>query len=179
MQTWIALLRGLNVGGKHRLPMAALRDHLEAVGARDIRTFIQSGNAVFSSSVRAARSLPAKVAARIEEHHGFRPEVLVLSPDALRDAVAANPFPEAAEDETSLHLLFLAAKTSNVDTDALDVAKARTERYLLAETVLYLHAPDGIARSKLASKAERLLGVPVTARNLRTVRKLLAIATTD
>lgn len=176
MSKLVALFRGINVGGKNVLPMARLRGELEALGLVDVRTYIQSGNVVFESSAESSKELATSIADRIESQHGFRPEVLILSREELAAAVAANPFPEAAADPKTLHFFFLAESATQPDVAALDDARVSSERYQLTDRVFYLHAPDGIGRSKLAAKAEKLLGVAATARNYRTVDKLVGMA---
>lgn len=178
METWILLLRGINVGGKNILPMQELVQDLESLDLADVKTYIQSGNAVFRSSGQASTTLGTRIATRIEDRHGFRPHVLVLSADQWKDAIDANPFPEAEAEPKKLHLFFLAWAPAAPDLEALAKAKAPSERFHLADRVLYLHAPEGIGRSKLAAKAEKLLGVPITARNWRTVQKLWEMART-
>ncbi len=177
MKTWIALFRGINVGGNNILPMAALKRDLEALNFANVRTYIQSGNVVFDYSAGSPRSLAKKVTARIGEQHGFHPHVLVLQPEDLLASIAANPFPAAVSAPATLHFFFLAESPSGPDTAALEGAKSSTERYKLTDTVFYLHAPDGIARSKLAASAEKHLGVVVTARNFRSVEKIASMAT--
>jgi uncharacterized protein (DUF1697 family) len=179
MSTWILLLRGINVGGKNRLPMADLVADLEALGLENVKTYIQSGNVVFQASSDAVLDVEAlqdDVAGRIERRHGFRPQVVVLGAGALEQAAAANPFPEAEAEPRSLHLFFLASAADAPDLEGLEAVKASSERFELADGVFYLHAPDGIGRSRLAAKVEKSLGVTVTARNWRTVRKLLEMA---
>ena len=173
MKTYIVLLRGINVGGKNKLAMEDLVATLENAGARDVATYIQSGNAVFRSEDNDASLLSDRVRAAIEESHGFEPQVLVLGSEELERAVRSNPFPEAESDPKTLHLYFLGASPERPDLDGLEGIKGDRERFVLGEDVFYLHAPDGIGRSKLAANAERLLGVPATARNWRTVRKVM------
>ena len=175
MQTWIALFRGINVGGNNLLPMAELRGYLEMLGLKNVRTYIQSGNVVFESTAKVASSLVKKIARSIEERKGFHPEVFLLTPNEVQDAVESNPFPKAVSDPKTLHFLFLAEPAANPNMEALDKMKAATERYRLTDTVFYLHAPDGIGRSKLAANVEKHLGVVTTGRNYRTVEKLLAM----
>ncbi len=172
MTIWIALLRGINVGGKNILPMKELVRDLESLGLEDVKTYIQSGNAVFRAASVDAVGLGAEISATIEKRRGFRPQVLLLAAGELQDAVAANPFPEAEAEPKTLHLSFLAAPPPAPDLEALRAARAPSERFHLSDRVFYLHAPDGIGRSKLAAKAERLLGVAITGRNWRTVSKL-------
>lgn len=176
MKRWIALFRGINVVGNNILPMASLVGHLEALKLRNIKTYIQSGNVVFDTRLTNLTSLKASIVARIEKEHGFAPKLLLLSPDALQKAINDNPFPHASSEPKSLHFFFLEKPPTNANTKALELAKAETENFVLADLVFYLHAPDGIGRSKLASTAEKRLGVAATARNLRTVEKLMALA---
>jgi len=173
MKTWIALLRGINVGGHHRLAMKDLVSEMESLGLRDVRTYIQSGNAVFRSKETEASRLSDRIAGAIESSHGFRPRVLVVSLETVRAALKASPFQPADAGAKTVHLFFLTEPAKHPDRRALDAAKADTEAYALTERVFYLQAPDGIGRSRLAEKAERLLGVQATARNWRSVRKIL------
>ncbi|QDV69332.1 hypothetical protein Poly24_30470 [Rosistilla carotiformis] len=179
MATWIALFRGINVGGKNILPMAQLKSDLEALQLKNIRTSIQSGNVVFDSAAKSAASLTAKISLAIEQQHGFRPQLLLIKPDELREAIVSNPFAEAISDPKTLHFFFLATPPSDPDIQSLENAKSASERYQIADNVFYLHAPDGIGRSKLATNAEKHLGVVATARNYRTVEKLASMVAGD
>ena len=102
--------------------------------------------------------------------------VLILSADQLEDAIESNPFPEAEAEPKTLHLFFLAWAPAAPDIESLTEAKSPSERFHLTDHVFYLHAPDGIGRSKLAANAEKFLGVAATARNWRTVQKLREMA---
>lgn len=172
MGTWIGLFRGINVGGNNILPMAQLRSELESLKLKNVRTYIQSGNVVFESNANSASSLAKKLAAQIEKTFGFRPQLLILDGADLQTAIRLNPFPKAVSDPKTLHFFFLAEPATNPDLKALDDAKTASENYTLTDRVLYLHAPDGIGRSRLAAKIEKCLGVVTTARNYRTVDKL-------
>jgi uncharacterized protein (DUF1697 family) len=176
VNTWIALFRGINVGGNNALPMAALRSLLEKDGCADVRTYIQSGNAVFRSALATAAAVEKRFAELVTKAHGFTPRVMALSRRELDRAVAANPFAEAEADPKSVHLFFLAEPAKAADLDGLDAIRAKTERYALKERVFYLHTPGGFGKSKLSERAERLLGVPATARNWRTVTTVLEMA---
>jgi uncharacterized protein (DUF1697 family) len=151
---------------------------LEATGARKARTYIQSGNAVFESDERNAARLSRRLAAGILRRRGFEPHVQILTLEALDRAIAGNPFPEAATDPRSLHLGFLAARPRNPDLKKLSGLRTESERFQLTDRVFYLHAPDGVGRSKIAASAEKLLGVPMTDRNWRTVCKVMEMAGT-
>lgn len=176
MKTWIALFRGINVGGNNILPMKELVAELSKLGFEKVKTYIQSGNVVFQSSEASAEVLADKISKAVEASHGFTPKVLVLSVGELTRAIASNPFPEGESEPKTLHLFFLAAAASDPDWDALRQVQTSTERFELVDRVFYLHAPDGIGRSKLAAKVEKCLGVPVTARNWRSAGKVREMA---
>jgi uncharacterized protein (DUF1697 family) len=167
MNKYISLFRGMNVGG-NRVPMKELVALLESLGCRSVKTYIQSGNAIFESQVDAV-TLSASINAEIRKRYSFEPEVLLLEPEEVRKAIQNNPFPEAGQDPRSLHLGFLTSAPAEVDMKALENLRSGTEQYRLIGNVFYLLAPEGVGRSKLAANAERVLGVPMTDRNWRTV----------
>ncbi|HEX9792607.1 MAG TPA: DUF1697 domain-containing protein [Planctomycetota bacterium] len=175
MNTYIALFRGINVGSAHILPMKELVALLEELGCVGVKTNIQSGNAVFRHRA-AAPGLAKKIRAAVGAAKGFEPAVLLLTQERIARAAAANPFPEGEEDPSKLHLSFLAARPQQPDLATLEGLRANGERFALKDDVFYLYAPEGIGRSKLAAKVEKALGVPATARNWRTVQKVLELA---
>lgn len=172
MTVYVSLLRGVNVGGKNKLPMKDLVVVLEKLGLRGVETYIQSGNVVFESRPLKESTLESRIQDAIENEFGFGPDVCVRDADALNQAVAGNPFPKADADPTAVHLTFLAKVPKDVDTEALAALAGPKEKYVLDGRVFYLFAPDGYHKSKLATKLERTLGVSATSRNWRTVRKL-------
>lgn len=174
--TCIALLRGINVGGRNRLPMKDLVAMLEGLGLESVKTYIQSGNVVFRTSEPDLRQLAERIGSAVNDTHGFEPRVLLLRLEELERAIRRNPFPEAEGEPKTLHLAFLESVPEAPDLEAMERIKAAQERFALDERVFYLHAPDGIGRSKLAEKFERLLGVAATSRNWRSVQKLRALA---
>ncbi len=176
MHTYIVLLRGINVGGKHILPMKALRSLLEGLDLLDVRSYIQSGNVVFKSAREDVSQLRSDIGAVIAEAYGFEPAVLLLTSDDMQAAIDANPYPEGEAEPTRLNLFFLASPPPDPDLPALEALRADDEQYALRGAVFYLHAPAGIGRSKLAAKIEKSLGVPTTARNWRSVTKIMAMA---
>lgn len=176
MKTYIALFRGINVGGNNILPMKELVAALESLNLQSVKTYIQSGNAVFRSKTSDAKPLAGKIGAAIKKNHGFEPKVLLLDAGTLARAIRSNPYPEAEAEPNTLHLNFLSSVPPSPDLKALEKIKAENERFHLAGDVFYLHAPDGIGRSKLFAHMERLLGVPTTSRNWRTVCKLQEMA---
>lgn len=176
MQTYIALFRGINVGGTGSLPMKELAALLQDLGCREVRTYIQSGNAVFASPEPDAARLAAAIGAEVKARRGFEPKVLLLSRAEFEQAAATNPFPEGESDPQTLHLGFLTAEPASPNLEAIEKLRAPSERWQLIGRVFYLHAPEGVGRSKLAAASERLLGVPLTDRNWRTVCKLRELA---
>ncbi|HEX5337768.1 MAG TPA: DUF1697 domain-containing protein, partial [Gallionella sp.] len=169
MTTLIALLRGINIGGNHKLPMKELAALLTDMGLRDVRTYIQSGNVVFRCDVKDKAALAEKISLAIEARYGFAPQVLLLDADELRNAMENNPYSEAEATPASLSLLFLTETPSHPELKAMETLRTSSERFKLAGKVFYLHAPDGFGRSRLAAQAEKLLGVPATGRNWNTV----------
>lgn len=176
MKTHIALFRGINVGGRNTIPMAKLRALLEGLGLEKVQTYIQSGNAVFQCAAVEASSIAENIQNGLEAEVGFRPEVQVFSADVLKAAIESNPFPEAEPEPKSLHLFFLGEVPEEPNLKGLEDLKASNERYELINQCFYLHAPDGIGKSKLAARAERLLGVSATARNWKTVMQVMDMA---
>jgi uncharacterized protein (DUF1697 family) len=173
MATWIALLRGVG-GGIRPLPMRELVKQLEGIGLKDVRTYIQSGNVVFSST-RAAARLAGEIEGCIQKKFGFHSRTFMLSAQELRRAAADNPFPQADATPKLLHLFFLSQPPKLPQLDAMNELKTKSEQFVLKGKVLYFYTPDGFGISKLATRVDRLLGVETTARNWRTVGKLLEL----
>jgi uncharacterized protein (DUF1697 family) len=174
MATWVALLRGVG-GGIRPLSMRDLTVALEGIGLDNVRTYIQSGNVVFSSA-KAAPRLAGEIERCIEKKFGFHSRTFVLSVSELQKAAKGNPFPQADAKPQTLHLFFLAQPAKAAQLDAMNEIKAKSEQFVLKNQVFYFYTPQGFGTSKLAAKAERLLGVDATARNWRTVGKLLELA---
>jgi uncharacterized protein (DUF1697 family) len=175
-ETYIALFRGINVGGHHSLPMKELKLLIERNGCRDVRTYIQSGNVVFRRALCDVRRLEAQIAAAVAKSRGFEPSVMVLTREELEKAASANPFTKATENPKSLHLFFLSERPTKADLKGCAALKTKSESFEVIDRVFYLHSPDGFGTSKLAARAEKLLGVSATARNWRTVMALIDIA---
>ena len=176
MNTWIALLRGINVGGKNVLKMNDLVVLLEGIGYVEPKTCLQSGNAVFKSAESSPVEMGTTIESALREIRGVEARVLVLGKEELRRNIASNPFPQADENPSALHLFFLSEPPQSPDIESLSTHKADTESFVLTDRVFYLHAPDGFGRSKLAARVEMLLGVGATARNWRTVSKVWEMA---
>ncbi len=166
----IALFRGINVGGRNILPMKNLVKILEGLGSKNIQTYIQSGNVVFKTVSDITTKKTNLIQKAIEKQHGFKPQVLFINSEDLNEAIENNTFD--TEIGKCLHLSFLDKIPEAVDYPLFDGLKAETEEYKLQGKVFYLYAPDGIGRSKLAAKVEKILGVSATARNWNTILKL-------
>lgn len=143
---------------------------LEDLGCEDVTTYIQSGNAVF----RVGQDISKQIGDAIEKAKGFRAEVMMIKAQDFLRIAAENPFPDAETAPMTLHVYFL----REVTVDAVSRLQPLTgprENFHLTDEVMYLHCLDFMSGSKIAVKAERLLGVSATARNWNTVTKLTAI----
>ena len=174
----IALLRGINVGGHATVAMADLRELLTALGFRDVRTLLQSGNAVFSGGKRDAAALESQLEKETSKRLGLRPAFLVRSADEWADVIARNPFPnEAKHDPGHLIVMFLKSTPAASAVEALRAAVTGPEVIHAGARHLYITYPDGMGRSKLTGTSiEKKLGTIGTARNWNTVLKLAALA---
>ena len=123
MTTCIALIRGINVGGKHKLPMKDLKALIEKNGCKDVQTYIQSGNVIFRSAVTDMPTLCGRITAGVSKSHGFEPRVLILTRAELERAAAGNPFPQAHENPKSLHLFFLSEPPKKPDLRVVRVTE--------------------------------------------------------
>lgn len=172
MKTYITLFRGINVGGHNKLPMTDLGDILTGIGAQNVKTYIQSGNAVFQFKESDVKELANAISLAVEAKCGFVPKVLILTVEDLDRAMDENPFPVPDGEGSTLHLGFLDEEPENVDIEKLTSLQTVNEHYSLTPQVFYLYAPDGVGRSKLAAGAEKIISVEMTDRNWNTVCKL-------
>ncbi|MFF8606184.1 DUF1697 domain-containing protein [Streptomyces sp. NPDC015346] len=176
--TYAALLRGINVGGHRKVPMAELRSLLTDLGHRDVRTYLQSGNAVFTTDddAPAEEERTAAVEDALEKRFGFRVDCLVRGGQYLAAVAEACPFPAAELEGKQLHVTFFDQPVGPERFAALDPAAFLPEEFRLGDHALYLYAPEGLGRSKLAealSRPARLKGLVATSRNWNTVVKLV------
>ncbi len=172
MTTHIALLRGINVGG-NTLRMERLRALFAGLGFADTRTYVQSGNVLFTAA-RPAAGLAELIEARLARETRLPVSVLIRSPAQLERIVAANPFlKEPGIDARKLHVTFLLGRPSNPGLAALGGVKSGADRWQADGAEVYLHCPDGYGRTKLNNTAiERLLATRATTRNWNTVTAL-------
>jgi uncharacterized protein (DUF1697 family) len=175
MTTYAALLRGVNVGGGRKMPMAELRAALEELGHGDVRTYLQSGQAVFTAERGDGEALAAELAEALGERFGFACEVLVRDHAYLAGIVTACPFPAAELEGRQLHVTFLDRDVDDARFAALDREAFLPEEFRIGDRALYLYLPDGMGRSKLAEQLARprlTKGLVATTRNWNTVLKL-------
>lgn len=173
----VALLRGVNVGGKHVLPMADLAGMFAQAGCRDVRTYIQSGNVVFRAEPVLVRRLPVAVGRAIEARFGFEAPIVTRSLSELEVVAARNPFPTGRVDPRTLHVVFLLDRPSRADAAALDPERSPPDEFVVQGREIYLRCPNGTARSKLtATYFDATLKTIGTFRNWNTVLKLLELA---
>lgn len=180
MRTHVALLRGINVGGTGKVPMAELRERLAAAGFTDVATLIQSGNVVLSSTTDSA-TIARTVAGVLREHFEVPRPVIVFDRTEYAAAVAANPYPQVSEPK-QLHAVFRAAPPTDDELAGLAavVAAGREaggrDDATVVGRVVYLHLPDGMGRSPLGARLSARTDAPDgggTGRNWATVRRLL------
>ncbi|MFJ6251573.1 MULTISPECIES: DUF1697 domain-containing protein [unclassified Streptomyces] len=178
-QTYAALLRGINVGGHRKVPMAELRSLLEGLGHGAVRTHLQSGNAVFTTDTGASEDeLTTALEAAIEDRFGFRVDCLVRNGAYLAAVADACPFPTAGIEGRQLHALYFSGPPDAGRFAAIDQEAHRPEAFALGDRVLYLYVPDGLGRSGLGEAVSRPAlskGLVVTARNWNTVLKLVEL----
>ncbi len=173
--TWIILIRGINVGGNNIVPMKDLREKLTASGYDNVRTYIQSGNVIVDTVLTDKVQICDNVAECINTAFGFTPKIMALRGETLAKIIKDNPFPDATTTPKLLHISFLSRPALNADLDALNALKTKRERFLITNEAVYAYLPEGIWKSKLAAKMEKHLGVAATARNWRSANKILAL----
>lgn len=178
MPVLVALIRGINVGGNRLIKMDALRKLCEALGFRDVKTHLQSGNVVFRASVRDTKAAAKRIGTEIEKTHGFCPEVVVRTVEEMGDVIARNPFSDRPDlDPSKLLVIFLGkdpvaeirAKLAEIETAPEEVHVAGGE--------VFIYFPEGQGKSKFKMvPIEKLCGPAWTGRNWNTVRAVHQLA---
>jgi uncharacterized protein (DUF1697 family) len=170
----VALLRGINVGGRHLVPMKDLVRIFEAAGATDVRTYVQSGNVVVRTPPALAARLAEDVARAVEARFGFAVPVIVRTAQDLARVAAGNPFLKAGAAPETLHVAFLADAPGKERAAALAARCVPPEDLRVRGREVYLHLPNGVGRTKLTSPVlDGTLGTISTLRNWRTVLALV------
>jgi uncharacterized protein (DUF1697 family) len=176
MARYVAFLRGINLAGKRRVSMAALREALEEAGHENVQTLLQSGNVVLTSRRKPA-SLERDLARELRKAFGFDISVLVRTRDQLAAVIARDPFAAEADDPARYQVSFLSDKPAAGRAKELEQAAVEPERVAVHGREVYAWHPGGVGRSELAKLiTARRLGVEVTARNWRTITRLLELA---
>jgi uncharacterized protein (DUF1697 family) len=180
MRTHIALLRGINVGGRNKLLMKDLVGLCEDAGCRDVRTYIQSGNVVFAADAELAAGIKTELPRRIADRFGHRVPTVVRTAEEFRKAAGSHPFVAGATDPKHLHVGFLAEAPSTQAIASLDPARSSVDSFEVIGGEVFFHVPGGMARTKLTTDYfDRRLGTVMTVRNWRTVNKLLEMVDGD
>ncbi len=175
-QRQVALLRGVNVGGKNKLPMSDLVAMFVEVGCEDVSSFIQSGNVLFRASAKLTAQLTDLIAKMIADRFGYRTPVLVRTREQLQDVVDFNPFVEAGGDEDTLYVMFLAQIPDSSAVASLDPDRSPPDSFEVCGREIYLELINGAAKTKLTNDYfDRKLDTISTSRNWRTVNKLLEL----
>jgi uncharacterized protein (DUF1697 family) len=172
--SYVALLRGVNVGGKNKLPMKDLAELFVAAGCRDVRTYIQSGNVVFRTGTGVAAKISRVIAAGITDRFGFKSPVVLRSADEMKAVVAENPFLANGGSDDGLHVMFLADHPAADSVTALDPRRSPGDTFIVRGRDIYMHLPNGAGVSKLTNAYfDSKLATVSTGRNWRTVTTLL------
>jgi uncharacterized protein (DUF1697 family) len=177
LPSYVALLRGINVGGKNLLPMKDLAGLFAEAGCADVRTYIQSGNVVFKASQAKAGRLPGVIAKGIADRFGYAIPVLLRSVEELGETLRNNPFLQAGATADWLHVLFLASLPDAGRVAALHPDRSPPDAYCVRGREIYLQCPNGVGASKLTNAYfDSKLATISTGRNWRTALKLFELA---
>ncbi len=168
-KAYVALLRGINLGSRNRVPMARLREIVEDLGASDVRTYIASGNIVFTSNEPVAR-LRTKIEHAIESEFNIPIPVSVVTVADLQNVIKRNPYPKATPG--SLHVAFAVTPLTTADVARLKALDFAHEELTPTRKHVYLHLPAGFGAGVLNREMDKIIGKRVTVRNWRTVETL-------
>jgi uncharacterized protein (DUF1697 family) len=174
VSTHVAFLRAINVGGRNSLPMKTLKVMFEALGCRNVRTYIQSGNVVFEATDAVARKVPKAIQAAIQKHAGFTVPVVTRSAAELAKAAQAHAFAKKTKAAKALHFAFLADVPAAERVALLDPKRSPPDEFKVIGRDIHLYLPNGVAPSKLTNVyLDSKLETVSTLRNWATVQKLL------
>ncbi len=178
MPSHIALLRGINVGGKNKLPMKQLVEIFEELGCTEVTSYIQSGNVIFRAGVTLAREIPDTVSGEIARRFGYKVPVVLRRASGLRQVLARNPLLQAGMNTKMLAVAFLATRPSAARVRSLDPDRSPPDTFAVHGREIYLCFPNGVARTKLTNQYfDKRLETICTVRNWATVRKLADMTT--
>jgi uncharacterized protein (DUF1697 family) len=179
MSRAVALLRGINVGGHRKVPMAELRRSFEGLGCTEVETYLQSGNVVFETGGLRLADLAAAIEHQVAADFQVEVSVLVRTGAEMGRLERANPYRSEGADESKLHVTFLADRPKPPSVSALDEHTGTPDAFVVIGREVFLHCPGGYGTTKLTNGFfERHLGVTATTRNWRTVTKLCELTNT-
>lgn len=178
MNTYVALLRGINVSGQKKIKMADLRAHLKTLPFQDIQTYIQSGNIVFEAESMSKQELASLIEQNIMQNYGFEVPVMIKTPKELENTLENNPFlKDPSKDSKRFYVTFLAQTPIAGLAKKLEEVDYSPEEYVLQKDLIYFFSPQGYGRAKMNNNFfEKKLKVAATTRNWRTIHKLLEMS---
>ncbi len=172
----VALLRGINVGGKNKIPMQDLVAMFTKAGCSEVRSYIQSGNVVFQGGQALAKRIPVLITQAVNKRFGYQIPVLTRTSEEIRKIVRTNPFLKSGADPGVLHVAFLADRPGAAAIKALDPNRSPPDEFKVRGGEIYFHCPNGVARSKLSNAYfDSVLNTTSTVRNWRTVLRVLEL----
>jgi len=180
MQTYISILRGINVSGHKMIKMDALRAMFETLGFKNVKTYIQSGNVVFQTKKTSPQALEKKIAKKIADSFGFEVPVLVIDSAELSHTLKNNPFVnKRKEDSTKLHVTFLSGEPQQAAIEKIKEGNYADDEFIVSGKNIYLFCPNGYGNTKLSNTFfENKLKLTATTRNWKTVNELINLSNT-
>ena len=174
MPVYVALLRGINLGGHKKIKMDELRAALAAMGFDDVKTYIQSGNVVFKAAKISDKALSKKIEATILSKFGHSVSVIIRTAEEIEQLIANNPFLKQPDiDQTKLHVMFLREPPAQSAVQQLETLVLKPDQFRFLGKELYFYLPNGVAESVVMKKPiDRVLAIPTTMRNWRTVNTI-------
>jgi len=178
MTTYISLLRGINVSGQKLIKMEALAKTFQKLECEKVKTYLQSGNVVFTSNTTSTKTLETQIEQEIKKDFGFDVPVMVLTETKLSETISNNPFiNQADKDITFMHITFLSSIPENYDIKSIESKKQQGEEVFISEDMVYLYCPNGYGKTKLTNNFfENKLKLSATTRNWKTTKELLKLA---
>ena len=180
MTTYIALLRGINVSGSNKIKMTELKQLFLDLGYKDVATYIQSGNVIFKSNIKAPILIEDTIISAISKHFGHAIKVLVLTKDELTTIFNSNPFlaKDSTMDISKLYVTILNKRPDLAGIPNIDILiETNEDEFQLIENTIYLYCPNGYGNTKLNNNLfEKKLQVTATTRNWKTIGKLVELS---
>jgi uncharacterized protein (DUF1697 family) len=182
METYISLLRGINVSGQKKIQMSALNALYEELEFKEVSTYIQSGNVIFRASKNLSRQdLPKRIEEKIRKKYGFEVPVIVRTLGEMKKVLSRNPFLDKKRTETErLYVTFLIEKPNQVDCKSIEKFDCSPDKFTIVDREVYLYCPHGYGKSKISNNFfENKLKITATTRNWKTVNALVELASNE